>query len=255
VATDEQRVRNALESPAQWNFLYRSGDDEDQYHVGILDWFFCCHFNAVSGTEQSVIRDAAAFDFELDSMNTSELPAIAKNLEEARPRALSMFGARIGRVYKLPFLRPSHDGKHFIPNQEKDKVLKRSRGGPSLFFKDYHAEELRYSFWSWVIACFSIVYISDETFGDNPYDNYIELMESSSEHDNTRAALWKRICTAGQFRIAYDTRAPIGAVDGDLATHVCFDVGVSNIHAYLVSEAEAKAIMEPDNIFISKTLW
>jgi hypothetical protein len=52
-----------------------------------------------------------------------------------------------------------------------------------------------------------------------------------------------------------DTRHDIGAARGQKATCVCFDVNQTDVHACPVTENEAKIIMGPGRLTITKSSW
>jgi hypothetical protein len=229
--TVDERIKSLLACPIDWAAV--SGVPDLQPRWLLLDWYACLMEVAVSLDEEAVINDMAEFGGLVISDENDE--DTVKNIEWRMPEVRRLYAERSERLSYLEFLPPSHDGKHFKPGLSKDEVVRKTQSGPSLFFEDHPAAELKKAFWIW----FDGFFWTSMSLGD-----FMKL--ASEEHPEYLFDLWKRFGGNHQLRIAMNMRTEIGGSDGGVTSRICFDLHLDarKVHAYPVSEEDAADIMK-----------
>jgi len=201
-------------------------------------------------------REASEFSWQLDltpngfaASTDAELEHVCAVLNRARPTAEKAYRLGIGRLARLHFLAPrDHEqGKHACGGRSREEIMTHTIRGPSRFFFEFEASDLRVAFWLCLITLFD-PYDDPALFDtiwdpDAPspgiYDNL-----TAAEH-KARATIWLNLHSAHQHRLALDIASVVGATKGNstdcMALDVHFDTSV--VHAYPISRDEAVRIM------------
>jgi hypothetical protein len=202
------------------------------------NWYYMLRQRAIN--EYEIIYNN--IDEILLNENDEELGNLVKNAALRRPAAMKDYSYQAGRLSGLKFMTASERGKHFLPGARRPAVVRATATGPSLFFKDYGASDLREAFWLWFLMFFDFC---------GSFMEYRELLSPEcSPPKHPRHQVWQNFLQEHQVRICFDTVASIGASAGEETHYVCFDVHVAakTAHAYPVTRDEAVTIMGDGNI-------
>jgi hypothetical protein len=231
----KHKLTKLLSCPVDWE--QETGLGIFSYEPLEWDWHAAFAAQAVSGQELWLIERLIRYGnlLELDE-DDEELPQLMKNIELRLPYAIEAYKKRAGRLAGLTFIRPSEHGKHFVLNANRKEVILQSRGGPSLFFKNYFSDDLKVEFWLWFLGFFDFI-DSDESY---------RITVSGEGDDYSRARVWNDFMCEHQRRVCADVAGVIGAVDGSETSFICFDIHLDTkaVHAYPISGDEASAIMD-----------
>lgn len=228
--TVDERIKTLIKCPIDWRRVSGLDDCEPQWLL--LDWYASLTEFAVSDDEKAIFSEMAdSGQFRINDDNESNT---LKNIEWRLPEAITSYQAKSGRLSALDFIAPSYHGKHFKLGLERGRVVKLSKGGPSLFFRDISSSDLRAAFWTWFDGFF---------WTSMSLQEFLE--KESTEHSNAEFDLWKSLIEDHQLRIAMNARTKIGASNGEVTSRLCFDLHLDSrtVHAYPVSEQEAVDIM------------
>lgn len=162
---------------------------------------------------------------EYDEIDVERLDRCRKQVEQHFPKGLK-------NLSQITFLTPSEHGKHL-------KGAGNSTGkNISYFHKNFTADDLAYLFWSWFGA---ILMPTDETHWDDRRLNF----EFEVDH------IWKVFLEGGQMRGALNANRLIGECVSGPTNYIALDVDLGGgriVHAYPVTEIEAKKIMAPVHV-------
>jgi hypothetical protein len=225
-------IEQLLRCPVDWpNATGRSRND-----WLLFDWYSSLMQVAVSVDEEAAISQIAEHGQILyGKFDQYTIANFNLRIDEAK----ALFSRRSERLARLTFLAPST--KHYNPHLARKDILTRSHTGPSLFFEDYNANDIKKAFWDWFENFFDFGLQFDEV--------HSRSFESHQDFPGI-FRIWDRFLTEAQFRVAASAIKEIGAVAGRPSRHICFDVGVAAgvVHAYPVSEEEARGIMAPSYV-------
>jgi hypothetical protein len=229
--TVDERIKAIIRCPIAWSDVSKIEDFEPRWLL--LDWYASLTKFAVSSDEAAIFSDMAEFE-DLLINDENDLDTL-KNIEWRMPEATALYRAKSGRLSSLEFLKPSTQGKHFRPGLSVSQILKLSKRGPSLFFRDISQLELKIAFWTWFDGFF---------WTSLGLDDFIEM--KSDKDDEAQFHVWNCFMTDHQKRIAVNARTIIGASNGEATSRVCFDLHLDSrtVHAYPVSELESTDIMQ-----------
>lgn len=207
-----------------------------------FDWHYALLRNAVR-PEDIVL---APEDDEL-WRDDPDLAIIVPTLRDVREKATKMYYSRAGRLRGLHFLKPSEygNGKHFVPNLSEAKILERTSNGPSLFFRNYNHDDLRFAFWQWFFAFFDVV---------SSFDDYEEIVQPGTTlYGSPRGRQWDlflRNPEGPAWRICLENSQVVGASKGKLTPFLCFEIHLDNrtVHGYPITQAEASTTMGRDGV-------
>src|SRR5579859_2704682 len=242
--TLEDQYRQLVASPVDWKretSLSNIGD----YTILVANW-------------EKTLRNhvARAQDVACDSelqvlvLGTSELDRIVQNLKSVRSDAEQMYKKNgAGRLEGLTFMKPSEQKKHLAHGQSEVEALTR-HGKPSLFVRNFTADEIKTAFWEWFLAFFDCVF----SVGD--YDELLNSNSQLSEFNRAQAKLWRCFLEESRVRVCANENSAIGASNGKTTSFVCFDVNIDSkcVHCFPVTQAEAAQIMDYGPILNMATL-
>jgi hypothetical protein len=222
----EREIREALKCPANWAEVFRLDDEaffepldtlwrellrknvrgDEVYHIGLHGW--------VS---------------ELSEESDSELRAMQININMWKGTCHNQFLSAIRRFTELRYASRKEYTKHLPPpgsprdagwiNQESKKR------GVSLFYYDIREDEMLTTFLHAIFDAFSG---SEDLPGLPPAEQ----------------ALWDKLMTDSNSRIAFRCGGSIGACDGVPTEFVCFELDAVTpiVHGYPITENEALRI-------------
>lgn len=228
-----QEVLNLCLCPVRWEELSGFGVVcPDALDLLNTEWLQVVDNRCVSTEDSSLVEDIL---FDRESFEPPEQSTLI-NLAMRRPEMETAYMGGVGRLGSLRFMRPSDYGKHWSPagSKRRNPVI-------SYFYRDWRSETLASMFWSWFD---DMLLMADE---DGRYEP-ITFVRDVGE-------LWKTFRTGRRVRIAVNATEPVGEMGGGPLHHVAIDIDIAggDVHAYPVSEAEAKAIMQGLDVRIVKS--
>lgn len=138
-----------MKCPVDWE--NETGLKDFDYGPVEHGWYYAFIKEAVE-EEEGLICDIV--DDVLIDEDDPELPELVKNAELRRPRAIEGYKRNGARLAGFQFVVASKIGKHFVGKLDRGTITRRTQQGPSLFFKDYNATDLRLAFWFWFFDFF-----------------------------------------------------------------------------------------------------
>lgn len=223
-----------LACPVDWEA--ETGLEDYDFSPLTMDWEYCVRRHSMGEEEAYLVHQfLAGYEIELDLETEHHL----RNLAERRAMAVAAYMTRSGRLHRLDFIRPSAHGKHYVASATRAQLVAKSKGGISYFMTDHSPEDLAATFWDWLFPFFGCV----------PDQEMFEILRGQViPHWPSQSRIWQAITSRHQIRIAFGAVTPVGFVKGQESEYICLDLHLDNkvVHAYPVSETEAKEIMGTD---------
>lgn len=237
---DNNKLIKLLECPDDFESIDQNIDRCN--HIGFVDWYYSLIHFAVSGDEKMIITDHADDDLMNYINEFSDVENIYMNILDKHSEALVFYKTLSGRIFNLKYLEPHVHKKHFI-KAGREIVIERSKVGVSYLFQNFQEKQIKQMFWDWARIYFEPL-VSDVRLIDAYFEKFKEGIEIDADLSD-RLDFWRDLCFCKKNRIALELDTEVGASKGHATKFICFNVGVTDVHIYPVSQSEAVDIMKP----------
>lgn len=217
--------------PIEWTSILGFDMQVDGLSALHAEWVRCVGSVSVTAVEAQVagwLHDELIAPY----ISDDELRSATINMRTRRDGAVARYLKGVGRLAELAFLRPSHDGKHWSAAPEDA----RRRLARSQFLVDLEELTVATLFWDWFHDAFALADMSVIDAAHEP----LSFVRGTED-------LWNRLRRQPGVRVAVDVTEPVGFLGAEPLDHLVMDIHLDGrtVHAYPVSEAEARRVMAP----------